>query len=203
MSIFHEKAGLIIGGGNTKLQPAWSNFTVGDMTLLQHKPGDENPDFKPKGPLFHVPSEAKLVREPQLGLDLTYGKQVCRIRIQPKDDRKLELVLSAPGMRKRPRRRPPDADAAHEDSRWRRPADTRPNSAMRPSRGRPRRSPAVSSRCAARCSVPDTASLFWPALPHNPYRKDGRAEPAEGRIEIRIPFDRQHTEYTVTLEVPR
>ena len=29
VSIWHEKVGLILGGGNTKLQPAWSNFTVG------------------------------------------------------------------------------------------------------------------------------------------------------------------------------
>ena len=40
---------LILGGGNTKLQPAWSNFTVGDPALLAHKPGDTNPVFRPPG----------------------------------------------------------------------------------------------------------------------------------------------------------
>jgi len=43
--------------------------------------------------------------------------------------------------------------------------------------------------------------LHWPALPHNPYRKDGRAEASEGRLEIRIPFDREHTRYDISIEV--
>jgi len=30
--------GLILGGGNTKLQPAWSSFTLGDITILSHRP---------------------------------------------------------------------------------------------------------------------------------------------------------------------
>ncbi len=33
-----------------------------------------------------------------------------------------------------------------------------------------------------RClSVPEDARAQWPVLPHNPYRKDGRAELSEGR----------------------
>jgi len=201
VSIFHEKAGLIIGGGNTKLQPVWSNFTVGDMALLQHKPGDEKPDFLPKGPLFHVPSEARLIREPQLGLDLTYGKQVCRIRIQPKDDRRLDLILSAPGVENGP-------GAAHLTllPHMKKPLETAGEQSATLGDASIAWTPAQVaggvSHGAVRLLVPDTASLFWPALPHNPYRKDGRAEPAEGRIEIRIPFDRRHTEYTVALEVP-
>ncbi len=200
VSIFHEKTGLIVGGGNTKLQPAWSNFTVGDMALLQHKPGDENPDFLPKGPLFHVPSEAKLIREPQLGLDLTYGKQVCRIRIQPKDDHRLDLILSVPGLKD-------DPVAAHLTllPHMKKLLETAGEQSVTLGDASIAWTPAQVaggvSHGAARLLVPDTASLFWPALPHNPYRKDGRAEPAEGRIEIRLPFDRRHTECTVTIEV--
>jgi hypothetical protein len=51
-----------------------------------------------------------------------------------------------------------------------------------------------------RLRLPETASLHWPALPHNPYRKDGRATAAEGRIEIRIPFDRAHPKHEIILE---
>jgi len=43
VSVYHEKTGLIFGGGNTKLQPAWSTFTVGDPAFLSHRPGDTNP----------------------------------------------------------------------------------------------------------------------------------------------------------------
>jgi hypothetical protein len=201
VSIYHEKAGLILGGGNTKLQPAWSNFTVGDVTLLKHKPGDENPDFVPKGPLFHVPSEAKLIREPQLGLDLTYGKQSCRIRVQPTDDHKLELVLLAPDVGVGP-------VTAHLTlmPHLKQPLTTatglRIKLADAPNSWTPAQVAGRITHGAVQLLVPGTASLFWPALPHNPYRKDGHADTAEGRIEIRLPFDRQHTEYTVTLKVP-
>lgn len=49
VDLFHSELGLIAGGGNTKLQPYWSTFTVGDPSLLVHTPGDENPDFTPDG----------------------------------------------------------------------------------------------------------------------------------------------------------
>ena len=52
-----------------------------------------------------------------------------------------------------------------------------------------------------RFKLPEVASLHWPALPHNPYRKDGRAAAMEGRIEIRIPFDADRREYEVGIEV--
>ncbi|MFH1266301.1 MAG: hypothetical protein ABIK89_11285, partial [Planctomycetota bacterium] len=93
VSIYHDKVGLILGGGNTKLQPAWSSFTVGDVTLLAHTPGDTSPDFSPKGELYHVPSAAKLIREPVPGLDLTYGPETCRVRVAAKDDRTLEYQI--------------------------------------------------------------------------------------------------------------
>ena len=52
-----------------------------------------------------------------------------------------------------------------------------------------------------RLHLPKSATLHWPALPHNPYRKGGRSELSEGRIEIRIPFDEQHKTHTIIIEV--
>src|SRR5438132_11362652 len=72
VSLFHDKTGLILGGGNTKLQPLWSTFTVGDPALLFHKPGDEDPNFIPPPGVRHIPTDAKL--DPQRSaLDLDYG----------------------------------------------------------------------------------------------------------------------------------
>ena len=34
VSIYHDKTGLILGGGNTKLQPGVDKLTVGNMALL-------------------------------------------------------------------------------------------------------------------------------------------------------------------------
>lgn len=69
VSIFHDKCGLVMGGGNTKLQPLWSTFTVGDVSLLKHTPGDETPKFLPDGLLFHVPSAAGIKRQTRRGWD--------------------------------------------------------------------------------------------------------------------------------------
>jgi hypothetical protein len=49
--------------------------------------------------------------------------------------------------------------------------------------------------------LPSSATLLWPALPHNPYRKDGRAEAGEGLISVRIPFDAQRREHEMVLEI--
>ncbi|MCK5805304.1 MAG: hypothetical protein KAI66_20915 [Lentisphaeria bacterium] len=39
VDVFHDKLGLVAGGGNTKLQPYWSTFTVGDPAQLRITPG--------------------------------------------------------------------------------------------------------------------------------------------------------------------
>ena len=79
VSIYHDKCGLILGGGNTKLQPLWSSFTVGDVSLLKHTPGDIAPDFEPKGALFHIPTAASLEVTDPIGLALKYGEEDCSI----------------------------------------------------------------------------------------------------------------------------
>jgi hypothetical protein len=52
-----------------------------------------------------------------------------------------------------------------------------------------------------RISVPPAARIVWPALPHNPYRKDGRASAEEGRIVLVLPFDHEVRRYTVNVEL--
>ena len=61
VDVFHDELGLVAGGGNTKLQPYWSTFTVGDPTLLTQTPGDENPNFFPKIDLLWTPDALTLV----------------------------------------------------------------------------------------------------------------------------------------------
>ena len=71
-------------------------FTVGDAGLLTHKPGDDNPNFlPPEGKLFHVPSAAKLLAQPEPGLELTCGPETCRISVLIKDQRALEYRVEA------------------------------------------------------------------------------------------------------------
>jgi hypothetical protein len=200
VSVYHQQRGLILGGGNTKLQPSWSNFTVGDTSLLAHRAGDENPDFRPRAGLVHVPSAATLGMEPQPELALTYGQEECRIRLEVKDERTVVLTLEATCRGDLP-------VAAHltllprlgqtlETAAGEKVAVADEAIALGPER-----LGAWLRYAGCRIAAPPGASLAWPALPHNPYRKDGRAEPAEGRLAIHIPFDRQHLRQQVTLTV--
>lgn len=200
VSVYHDATGVIFGGGNTKLQPAWSTFTVGDTSLLAHRPGDENPVFIPKGPLYHVPSQATLVGEPDVGLDLTYGPASCRVRLQIQDEHTLHYRLEASGggalpvaahLTLLPRLgRRLTTGSGHEVTIGPKPVALGPEQV----RGQV-------TYAGFRLHLPPTASLHWPALPHNPYRKDGRAEPVEGRIEIRLPFDAQRSSQLVKVEI--
>jgi hypothetical protein len=200
VGIYHDSVGLIVGGGNTKLQPGWSSFTVGDTSLLAHTPGDESPDFRPQGELYHVPGAAEIVLEPDLGLNLTYGPETCRIRVRPRDERTLEYAVEATresGLRV----------AAHLT------LIPRMNETLETARGAQvtigtdpvALSPEQVGGCVTyggyRLHVPDAADLLWPALPHNPYRKDGRAGAAEGRIEVRVPFGPEQRKHEVRLEI--
>jgi hypothetical protein len=188
VSIWHEKTGLILGGGNTKLQPGWSTFTVGDEKALSHRPGDTNPKFLPQGTLFHVPSAATLSIKPDASLALTYGGETCRVTVTPKDDRSLVYEVQSTHRSGLP-------VAAHVTilPRLGKPLLT---AAGRTAKLGPQRidlGPAelggLVRHAGFAIRVPKGASLRWPALPHNPYRADGHAEPQEGRIEIRVPLE--------------
>ncbi len=200
VSIYHDQTGVILGGGNTKLQPAWSNFTVGDMTLLQHKKGDANPDFIPKGELYHVPSAAKLVREPDPGLDLTYGPSACRVRVCPRDDRTLACVVEATTESDLP-------VAAHLTLIPHLGGQLETAAGQKAVLGEAAVDWSADqvggkvTHAGYRLHLPASATLHWPARRHNPYRKDGRSTPAEDRIEIRIPLDNEHPSCTIVVEI--
>ncbi|MGZ4988655.1 MAG: hypothetical protein ACXWBP_11450, partial [Limisphaerales bacterium] len=52
-----------------------------------------------------------------------------------------------------------------------------------------------------RISIPTGATLRWPVLPHNPYRKDGHADASEGRIVLTLPFSENVNTQTVVLTI--
>ncbi len=201
VSVYHERLGLILGGGNTKLQPAWSNFTVGDMALLAHTPGDTSPDFLPKGELVHVPEKVALRTDPHLGLELVYGPKTCRIEVEVRDEQTLVYRIAAAGKSELP-------TAAHL-TLLPKPGETL---TTRTGKSFTLGDDPISlsaeglagslTYAGFRLQLPAEASLHWPVLPHNPYRKDGRSTTAEARIEIRIPFTRDDQQFELLLEVP-
>ncbi len=201
VSIYHDRPGLVAGGGNTKLQPAWSTFTVGDMSLLRHEPGDASPDFLPAGELYHVPSEAVLVTEGGFGLDLRYGPEQCRLRLDMANSQTLRYTVSSTANSGLPVYAHitllPDLEAALAtaagktvqlgEAEWSLlPGDIGGSVIWR----------------GCRWEVPDAASLHWPARRHNPYKKAGESTLGDARVEIRVPLDARQPEQVVTLRVP-
>jgi len=215
VSIWHENTGLILGGGNTKLQPGWSTITVGDESLLQHRAGDTKPDFRPQGELFHIPRQATLTLAPRPGLTLDVGPERCTVGIEFQDSRHLVYTVERQGETNLPA-------AAHltllprvgwmltagggqtaklgaKPVAWK--ADelqgsVRLDAIASPPAARPQ----VAATSGFRLTLPASATLRWPVLPHNPYRADGRATLGEGRIEIRIPLAAKRAE-RVVLEI--
>lgn len=200
LSIWCQGPGLIAGGGNTKLQPGWSTFTVGDMNRLQHTPGDENPNFKPRGELHYTPSSATLTPDRAPRLTLRYGPATATLQVRLVSAARLEIDYSATGAASLPvfahltlLPQPGamlETAGGHHGNLGEDPLalDAAKLGGRLKFRG-------VSYR------LPTGTTLRWPALPHNPYRKDGRAAPEEGMIELRIPLQSGGTPATVAIEV--
>ena len=201
VSVFHDRAGLISGGGNTKMQPLWSNFTVGDTSLLKHTPGDADPDFRPKGDLLHVPDEAALggdENEPEL--ELRYGEETCSVALKPQGDTEVRVIYQATAKSGMP---------------------IEGHLTLLPHLGEPVRLSSGNEMKLGeaalswtfpegggwvahgnwRLSLPAGARIVWPALPHNPYRKGGEATMEEGRLVAVLPFSSTVLQYEMVLGV--
>ncbi|NLF18230.1 MAG: hypothetical protein GX595_13415 [Lentisphaerae bacterium] len=197
VDIFHDRLGLVIGGGNTKLQPWWSTFTRGVCSLLQHRPGDENPDFRPAIDLTWVPEAARL--EDSAGttrLALTCGGQPCSVQTAVSGDGDLALIYEAPAGQ---------GIEAHVPflNRGRR-LTTAAGEVVRlgeddlviPSE----RLGGGFDYAGLRVGLPAGASLRWPARQHDPYKKDGSSGLGAAKLVAVLPFTTQ-SRCEVTLHV--
>ncbi len=205
ISLWHERVGLISGGGNTKLQPGWSTFSVGDVSRLSHTPGDESPNFTPPAGLFHVPSASRLTRQGDaVTMESTYGPVVCQARVEPADDQ-LRYSVSASGQTDLPviarLIMPPRLGARLLTGGGAELTLSTETLQLSAARLGGRLEYELSEQGRVRIVLPAGATLHWPALPHNPYRRDGRSYPAEGRLELRIPLTPDGSQQSVTIEV--
>lgn len=203
VSIFHDRARLIVGGGNTKLQPFWSSFTVGDTALLQHRPGDENPNFKPRGDLVHVPSAATLRADRAApGLDLKYGDTACRITVRPLGAKRLTILCEAAG----PSGKPIEGHLTFLPDL---------KTTLKSATGKTTKLSEDAFEWTAadlggwfdygavRIRIPPGARLVWPKKSHNPYRKDGRSTIEEARLVLCLSFSSTTPKHEVALEVTK
>jgi hypothetical protein len=199
-SIFHDRCGLILGGGNTKLQPLWSSFTVGDTSLLKHEPGDTTPRFVPEGALFHIPSAAALKVTDPIGLLMKYGEEDCSIEVEPVDDASLRIRVRATSRSGEPVQAhltflPHLGEALRTERGVEKVLGEEPFTLSGDEAG------GWIAHSGWKLTLPKEAEVTWPVFPHNPYRKDGRATTPEGRIVVSLPFAAEKDGYMLALSV--
>ncbi|NLC57071.1 MAG: hypothetical protein GX774_09560 [Armatimonadetes bacterium] len=185
VDLYHDSLGLVAGGGNTKLQPYWSTFTVGDPALLRHQPGDEAPGFVPTIDLRWTPDDAEIANHDAVSvLTARYGEVSCQVSVEARAGGTLRVTYQAPRGRRVEAHLPLLRRAA----------------ALRTATGRTvalDEEPVLLDAAAIgehfvfaglKVTMPPGASLRWPARPHNPYAKDGAATLAEARLVLVLPF---------------
>ncbi|MCC7494059.1 MAG: hypothetical protein IT204_17000 [Fimbriimonadaceae bacterium] len=197
LDVYHDDLGLVAGGGNTKLQPYWSTFTVGDPELLAHRSGDTAPNFRPAIGLAWYPTTARLDLADAASTTWAgaVGGVSCGLTVAPRDD-SLAVTWRAAGAGRRVEAHLPllprkgrlqlaDGRALRLDD-----ADLRLG---------PADLAAGFTYAGLRVTVPPGASLRWPVRQHDPYKKDGSSGLTTARLVLTLPFDDGQGERTVVL----
>lgn len=183
VSLYHDDLGVFAGGGNTKLQPLLSTFTVGDPSLLKHTPGDENPNFLPDIDLLWYATDAKLLTD---GLDLTYGEESCTVRVTPHGAKRVTLTFESTC--KSGKRVEAHLPFLRGHGSLRSASGDRARLGAKPFELSAQKAGGSVRYGKLRISMPEGSRLVWPALLHNPYKKDGRTDYHSGRLVLCVPL---------------
>jgi len=202
VSVFHDQAGLIVGGGNTKLQPHWSNFTVGDPALLSHKKGETKPKFAPPAGLVHTPTSATVkVAGETVNASLSYGKVHCYIDVTCVDAESVRIVYQAAG----PWDRPIEGHVTllpHLHGKVSSAGDASIKLGSEPFEWSGKRLGEWVRHAGWQLAVPSGARLIWPKMPHNPYKKAGQGSLSGSRIVLALPLTEARPQREMTLTIP-
>ena len=196
--LFYAGLGLVAGGGNTKLQPYWSTFTVGDPSVLKHREGDEDPNFIPKVDLLWAADHAEIAASGNpTRLNLRYGEIECSVSVEVRPgEHAAVLTYKAPRGKKVEAHLPfmkladalktaKGAELALGEEDF---VIGEGNIGGSFDFGR------------VHVEIPAGASLRWVCRQHNPYTKDGHSELADAKLVLAMPFDGADT-YRVLISV--
>ncbi|MCF7688934.1 MAG: hypothetical protein K9M98_14060 [Cephaloticoccus sp.] len=198
-SIYHRDAGLILGGGNTKIQPLWSTMTVGDPSLLSPIGAKRETNLAPEVDVAYTPDACVLAESSPRSWKqtITTAGATAELAIAINDDTAItlsaRLVTPAPDGR---------AVAAHLTfiPYLKSPLTFSDGSTVELDATAWEKSGLSKiGHHGWNLSLPVTAKVTWPVLPHNPYTDDGHADLDEGRLVVTLPLD--HEELTLTLTV--
>lgn len=206
VSLFDDRVGLIVGGGNTKLQPLFSTFTLGDVSLLKHKPGDENPDFIPPPGLWHTPDDAALDVE-QTRLLLEYNLTKCQVRVDLSDPKAAKIIYTTEGVATADEVHSAGPVAAHVPlwphmgEAWKTGSGKSGTLSAKPIHLGPGEAGGWFEHHGWRIHIPANSSIDWPVLPHDQYVKTGDATAKDGLIVVTLPFDAATHTQEVSVEI--
>lgn len=200
LSIYHRDTGLILGGGNTKIQPLWSTMTVGDTNLVSPAGATRETNLAPEVAVAYTP-DACTISEPTPRhwiQQITTAGAVAEIAIEIIDDSSLKL--SARLVTPAPDGRPAAAHLTfipYAES----PVSFSDGSTAEVGADQWTRSGLTSlAHHGWELSIPSSAKINWPILPHNPYTDDGHAEPLEGRLVVSLPLSETPHELKLTIK---
>ncbi|MEZ5415272.1 MAG: hypothetical protein R3F03_13295 [Opitutaceae bacterium] len=201
ISIYHRDAGLIIGGGNTKLQPFWSTLTVGDPALVSPVGATRETNLAPEVDVAYTP-EASSIAEPEP------QRWVQRIAAAGAEIEWSFTVISAAQLRLALRliKAAPDGRAVASHLTFIPYLGT----TAKLSDGTEHKLTAEAWSATGldtlahhqwQLSLPEAATVRWPVLPHNPYTNDGHADFPEGRLVVSLPLDAAQPQHELTLTI--
>jgi len=198
VDVFHDDLGVVVGGGNTKLQPYWSTFTVGNPDEVRPRPGDANPDFTPRTDLRWVPTRSALDSSPaRPALELVYHDHVGRVSVEPVDHGVLRLTYEA--ITTAGRRFEAHVPFLKRQGRIRFASGRCVYLTDQPVALGSAQTGAWFEWDGLHAEIPAGARLLWPACQYNPYTKDGSAPLANAKLVMILPFSEEVRRYQVSL----
>ena len=177
VSLFRDGRGLIVGGGNSKEQPGWSNFVVGDLSL---------------------PTSARLLDD---GVELSYGEARCTIQAEiGEEETALTFSLASSAVEGPVRAQLPlhivPGEPLSTASGATFPTDGTPVSLTQETSG------GHIHHNGWELRLPEGAVFEYPISPFNPYAKEGNAPLAEAVAVVRVELDDACRERCFGIGVP-
>jgi hypothetical protein len=198
VDIFNANLGLIAGGGNSKLQPYWSTFTVGDPGFLRHREGEEDPNFLPKIDLLWTADKAAIVQSGNpTKMTLNYGDIECTVTVEVMPGERVAIVSY----------QAPEGKNVEAHLPLLKIADS-----IKTAKGGEfilsDKELVLDSKNIGdhfdfgrlRVVIPQGVSIRWPAKQHNPYTKDGHSELSDAKLVVVMAFEKAGT-YRIMLSV--
>lgn len=188
VDIFNAHLGMLAGGGNTKLQPYWSTFTVGDPGFLRHRAGDEDPNFLPPINLLWAADKAVITQSGNpTKMTLKYGDIECAVAVEVMPGERVAIVSYEAPEGKNVEAHLPLMMLADSIKTEKGGTFALGESEL-----------VLDSKNIGqhfdfgrlRVVIPEGASVRWPAWQHNPYTKDGHSELRDAKLVVVLPFEK-------------